>query len=159
MKKFNLIVTVMFLALGSQAQSIKSYVITNAGASIMGEGGGMYLSIGEPMSTEIAEGDIMISQGFLQVTVIGNSVSAEDLLQEPIYAYPNPTADKLTLEIPEMDGAYQYQMFDLMGQLIQTNTIESKKEIVNLSSLAEGTYLLKVIKEGKQSSTLKIVKL
>jgi len=159
MKKFNFIVAVMIMALSSQAQSIRSYVITNAGASLMSAEGGLYLSIGESMSTEITDGEIMISQGFLQVSLVAaNAVSTEDLLNEPILAFPNPSISNITIDIPEFDGLYQYQLFDITGNLIEQENLTQTKQTIDLEKVPSGTYLMKVIKDKRQSKTLKIVK-
>jgi len=158
MKKICFVVLGIMLATMSYSQSIKSYVITSAGTSIMSSEGAIYLSIGEPMSTELTDGDIMVSQGFLNVTVAG-SVSTEDLLTEDVRAYPNPTAASLTLNLPEMDGEYDYQLMDQNGQLITKQRIGSDSEKVDFSTFDSGVYFMKVIKEGKSSKTLKIVKL
>lgn len=160
MKNFNLIVVFLLFAISSQAQSIRSYVITNAGASLMSNEGGMYLSIGESMSTEISNGDIMISQGFLQVSVIAsNAVSTDELLNEPIKVFPNPSANNITIDIPEFEGAYQFQLFDITGSIIEQDNLMQSKQKIDLETVPPGTYLLKVIKDDKQSKTLKIVKL
>lgn len=159
MKNFTLLLVGIFLALSAKSQSIESYVITSAGAAIMDEGGAMYISIGEPMSTEITSGDIMISQGFLQISAIARIVSTDNLLQEPIQAFPNPSFASLTLEMPEMDGQYVYHLLDLNGRLLKNERITSSKEIIDLDKFESGTYLMKVIKENKSSQTLKIVKL
>ena len=149
----------MIMALSSQAQSIRSYVITNAGASLMSAEGGLYLSIGESMSTEITDGEIMISQGFLQVSLVAaNAVSTEDLLNEPILAFPNPSISNITIDIPEFDGLYQYQLFDITGNLIEQENLTQTKQTIDLEKVPSGTYLMKVIKDNRQSKTLKIVK-
>jgi len=158
MKKISFLVFGIFLAVSGYSQEIKSYVISSAGAAIMGDGGALYLSIGEPMNTEISGGDIMISQGFLQVS-IAQLTSDENMLEEVINAYPNPTSASLVIEMPEMDGQYQYQLFDLLGNIIRTANLNTIRSTVDVSLLDAGTYLLKVNKADKNSRTIKIVKL
>jgi len=147
------------LATAGFSQSIKSYVITSAGAALMNENGAIYLSLGEPMNTEIEGTDIMISQGFLNVTIAASSLSSEDLLTEVVKAYPNPTTTELTLELPEMSGEYEYWLTDFTGRLITKTPITEWSTDVDLSQMQPGTYFLKVIKENKSSKTVKIVKL
>jgi len=124
----------------------------------MGQAGSLYLSIGEPMNTELSEGDILISQGFLQVS-IAETTDIDDLLEESINVFPNPTTAVLTLELPEMSGSYQYQLFNSMGAEIEMRELELIRTEVDLSSLSSGTYFIKVIKGSEHSKTLKIVKL
>lgn len=148
----------MLLATGAFSQSISSYVITSTGSSIMSDDGALYLSIGEPMSTEITDGEIMISQGFLNVTVVG-SVSTDDLLTEVVNAYPNPTGDMLTIEIPEFKGEYIYNLTNLMGETIRTAKLGDITGQVDFTDLIPGTYFMTVTKDNKSSKTLKIVKI
>lgn len=159
MKKYNFLLLGLLLSLACSAQSIKSYVITSAGAAMMGSEGAMYLSIGEPMSTEIKGGEVMISQGFLNVTIAG-SVDTDDLelLNEPVLAYPNPTMAEVTIELPEWSGDYSYELYDMQGQLMKRENINDSKESIDLTSLNGGTYFMRVIKDQASSRTLQIIK-
>jgi len=158
MKKISFLILGLLIAVSGFSQEIKSYVISSTGAAIMGDGGSLYLSIGEPMNTEISGGDIMISQGFLQVSIAEPS-SNNNVLNEVINAYPNPTSASLVIEMPEMDGKYEYQLFDVFGKAIRVEKLNAIRSTVDLSLLEAGTYLLKVKKENSSSKTLKIVKL
>lgn len=148
----------MLLAISSYSQEIESYVISSTGAAIMGDGGALYLSIGEPMNTEISGGDIMIAQGFLQVSIAEIS-STVKLLDEEIKAFPNPTNASLVIEMPEMNGEYQYQLFNALGKNLREQSLNSIRSTIDLSLLDSGTYLLKVNKGDRSSKTIKIVKL
>ncbi len=158
MHKLSLVVVGLLLSFAGFSQSIKSYVITSAGASMMNSEGALYISIGEPMNTEIQESDLMLSQGFLQVTLYETSVSTTELLQEPVLAFPNPTQDFLNIDLPEMDGEYQYLITDINGGVISRNQLTDRKNAVDLTQLNSGVYLMKVTKENKTSKTLKIIK-
>lgn len=158
MLKYSFIILGFLLSVSSYSQSIKSYVISSAGAAIMGEDGALYLSIGEPMNTEISDGDIMISQGFLNVTIANSVDTDETLLEEPILAYPNPTSAAMTLDIPEWSGNYQYQLFDLNGKMIKAESLRNSKSEIALSDLQSGIYYMKVVKDASASKTIKIIK-
>lgn len=158
MKRISFLILGILLSLSGYSQEIKSYVISSTGAAIMGEGGALYLSIGEPMNTEISGGDIMISQGFLQVSIAEPS-SNDNMLEEVVKAYPNPSTASLVIEMPEMDGQYEYQLFDMLGKVIRTEELNTIRSTVDVSLLDAGTYLLKVNKTDRSSKTIKIVKL
>lgn len=159
MKKISFILLGLLFAVGGFSQSIKSYVITSAGSALMGPGGSIYLSIGEPMNTEIQDGDIMISQGFLNVTVAGGSVSTDNELSEVIKAYPNPAGETMIIDMPEMDGTYHYELYDMMGQMVRKERLSASKQSIDFKEALSGTYFLKVTKDDLSSKTLKIVKL
>lgn len=158
MKKFTFFILGMMLAFSGFSQSIKSYVITSAGTAMMNGDGAIYLSIGEPMNTEISDGDIMISQGFLNVTISGITAD-EDLLTEVIKAYPNPASAQMNIELPEKNGEYVYLLHDINGKLIQTDALNDNNNVVDLQGVIQGTYFMKVVKDDKSSKTIKIVKL
>lgn len=146
------------LAFSGFSQSVKSYVITSAGTAMMSGDGAIYLSIGEPMNTEISDGDIMISQGFLNVTLSGITAD-ENLLTEVIKAYPNPASAQMNIELPERNGEYQYLLHDMNGKLIQMDKLTDSYNVVDLQGIIQGTYFMKVVKDNKSSKTMKIVKL
>lgn len=159
MKKFSFFIFGILLASSAFSQSIKSYVITSAGTAFMDSGGAIYLSIGEPMNTEIEGGEIMISQGFLNVTIAGSVVDTDDLLDEVIKAYPNPVGNQITIEMPEMDGNYFYELYDLSGRLLEKESLTSTKEGVDFTDKDSGSYHLRVVKDNQSSKTLKIIKI
>jgi len=62
--------------------------------------------------------------------------------------FPNPTSGPVTLEFPHAQG--EVHLFDLTGKLLRRIKISSRKERVNLSGLAGGTYLLRWINGDKE---------
>jgi len=158
MKRIALIILGLLLSYSGFSQEIRSYVISSSGASIMGDNGSLYLSIGEPMNTEISDGEIMISQGFLQVS-ISESTSTENFLTEEIKVYPNPTGADLIIEMPELNGVYKYQLFNSLGDHIENKEIQHVSTPLDLEALSPGNYFLRVIKGKESSRTVKIVKL
>lgn len=159
MQKLLLILIGLCLASLSYGQSIKSYVITSAGTSLMSAEGGMYISVGEPMNTEIEGPEIMVSQGFLQIVLSGNSTATEDLLEEQITVYPNPTSANVLLDMPESEGTYQVLVHGQKGELIRSVKVVGQKNTLDFSDLTQGTYYMNVVKDNKQSETLKILKI
>lgn len=156
-KTLLVILGIMIYAIG-YSQSIKSYVITSAGTSISSPEGAIYLSIGEPMNTELTDGEIMISQGFLNVTVTGTVSTDDDFLLQDIRVYPNPTVANLTLSLDTSEGDYDYQIYNNTGTLIDQQRINSNSEEIDFGAYTSGLYFMKVIKGDKYSRTVKIVK-
>ncbi len=116
-----------------------------------------YISIGEPMSTEIANGDIMISQGFLQVTILGNTVSTEEALDLDIKVFPNPTTSYLQVELEHYEDV-KYTLIDQMGRIIEQAEISDYLTTVDVSDYAEGIYYLQLFTAAKESKIVKIQK-
>lgn len=148
----------MLFALLGHAQSIKTYLISNGGQSAMTPQGGIYASVGEPMSTEITNGEVMIAQGFLQVTLSEKLVPTKEILTEKLSVYPNPTSAQFTIELPDKEGDYKFQLFDNLGTLINEGMIEDTRETIDMQNLNSGSYFMHVIKNDAFIRTLKIVK-
>ena len=150
------------LCLSSQisAQEISSYLISSTGAALMNDEGALYISVGEPLNTEIQDGEIMISQGFLNITILEQgSTATTDLIEEVIHTYPNPTIESITIEIPEISSALSMEIFDESGRIIQREILTEKINNLSVTNWNPGTYYLNVRDGDKKSKTLKIVKL
>jgi len=72
--------------------------------------------------------------------------SVEKIAQTEIKIYPNPTTEKITLEISTWKDLQMgiFKLFSLNGQLLQEQPVHSATTTVSLSGLPAGTYILKV---------------
>jgi hypothetical protein len=70
----------------------------------------------------------------------------EKIAQIEIKIYPNPTTEKITLEIPRWEGLQTgiFKLFSLTGQLLQEQPVHSATTTVSLAGMPKGTYILKV---------------
>ena len=70
----------------------------------------------------------------------------EHLDQVEIKIYPNPTTEKVTLEISNMEKLQigNFKLYSLTGQLLQEHHVYSTATTVSLSGLPYGAYILKV---------------
>ncbi len=77
---------------------------------------------------------------------------------EAVVAYPNPTHDRLNVEVTLTQGMYQFQITDLNGRVVKTGTgMSNQREVISMNNLQKGIYLLKINSNGEQA-TLKVVK-
>jgi hypothetical protein len=68
-------------------------------------------------------------------------------MSNSLQIYPNPTFSKITVVISETPATGQLSILNLNGEeLLRQNTITSKN-IVDVSSLASGVYLVKLTNE------------
>lgn len=74
------------------------------------------------------------------------SVPAEVLL------YPTPAHDALHLQRRTLDGALQYQIVAVTGEVISSGTTLQLKETIDVSELAQGYYVLQCIVNGSRTS-------
>ncbi|HEY6144501.1 MAG TPA: M43 family zinc metalloprotease [Flavobacterium sp.] len=77
------------------------------------------------------------------------------------YVYPNPTKELLNIKITSNTGFssnYDYTISNSLGQIIQTKTILTDKDLfVNTSSWSSGVYFISLTKEGMEK-TLRFIK-
>ena len=77
-----------------------------------------------------------------------------------VVTYPNPATDNVTIFFENMEttSAPEYQLFDLFGRNLMNGKIMEEETNLNISSLAKGIYLLKVMDGNHIVGTAKIVK-
>ena len=74
-----------------------------------------------------------------------------------IAVYPNPTNGRLNIQSDNTRLA-QVQVFDLFGKLLLTEEPNDNHTSLNLSNLANGVYIVRMISDNQGSITRKIVK-
>lgn len=98
--------------------------------------------INDPYPTPFPQG------GFdLDAVAVLNSKSLsipEQTLQARVLIYPNPCAGFFFIQIPEFSNDLQWQLFDLLGNLVQQDNIHSPTQKVDVRHLLPGMYFLKV---------------
>jgi len=67
--------------------------------------------------------------------------------------YPSPVHSDLNIVLNENNSQVRIEILDITGKLIQTNKIETtmKEVSMNVSSLAAGSYLVRIINGDKLS--------
>ncbi|HML70294.1 MAG TPA: T9SS type A sorting domain-containing protein [Macellibacteroides fermentans] len=88
-----------------------------------------------------------------------SSTIEETLSTKKIKLYPNPVKTSLTVEISDSDNELtgQILLFDLTGRLILQKSIETSVQIVDMSTLNKGTYIMKLVLM-KEYTTWKVIK-
>jgi hypothetical protein len=83
----------------------------------------------------------------------------DELAKQTIKVYPQPAKDRVVLEL-EQQGHYssQIQIINLSGNLVYQDQMEQSKQIIDVSGLNEGIYLLKILSEDYFSSQKLIIK-
>lgn len=70
---------------------------------------------------------------------------------------PNPVSDQLTVALNDNSSA-KIQLFNLVGEMVYTEEINSPKTKINVSDFKKGVYLLKVIQNQRAYTTKVVVK-
>ena len=144
-----------FVCFGIYAQS----TITTTGNDLNTVNGSVNYTIGQIVyttntsSSSVAQG---VQQPYEIQTVLGlsnNNINLE------ISVFPNPTSNYLNLKITDFKTSnFNYQLFDIQGRLIKSNSINTHNTVIKLENLATSTYFLKVTENQKSIKSFKIIK-
>lgn len=82
----------------------------------------------------------------IEITISGQVLSTDDFNRNDIVVYPNPVQSIVTVQSEDVNTV---TVFSLAGQQL----LQEKSNMVNVTPLAQGSYILKVeLKDGKQFS-------
>ena len=143
-------------SLAAQTTKITRQVIGSSGRSI---GNGMSFTFGEAIvgTAKISNG--YVTQGFQQPIDDGIRTSYQDV-EPPINAsiYPNPSAGFITIAVEtKVDAAVQIQVFNVLGQLIQSTKTQQQLTALDLANCSAGLYLIRLSQKGKKDFTKQVV--
>ena len=64
-----------------------------------------------------------------------------------ITTYPNPAGDLLTINLKGLNGLKTIELYNISGDLLITQTTDDNILQLNLTSVANGTYFVKIVQE------------
>lgn len=81
-----------------------------------------------------------------------NSIENTAALEDEVRIFPNPFEDQLIIE-SSFQGTQNYALYSILGEHILSGSVQSGSTNINLESIPDGLYLLKV-----RDQSLKVVK-
>ncbi len=142
-------------------------VVLSSGGNVTGNGGSLSYSVGQIVYTTNVGTSGFVAQGIQQAFEISVITSIEEVrdLSFSVSIYPNPTTHFLTLQIQNIQEAnydlfqaLSYQLYDINGKLLQTETITNNHTKVGLSNLASATYFVKIIRGNQEVKSFRVIK-
>lgn len=85
-----------------------------------------------------------------------DTAGTEDFQNLEFRLYPNPANEQITIELKDASTSYDISIFDVLGKKVYASEIQ-KSENIDVSSLAQGTYMLKINSENK-TKVLRFIK-
>jgi hypothetical protein len=151
-----LLVTGTLWACLAQAQESTN----SSGGDATGSGGTAAYSIGQVVYTTYTGSSGSVAQGVQQAYEIFTVDIEETTLSISLIAFPNPTADNLTLQISDFNKEkLTYQFYDIGGKLLSNGQVTGQQTEFNTSSLPPATYFINVLnQEDKKVQSFKIIK-
>ena len=135
--------------------------VLSSGGDATASRGSVSFSIGQVAYTSQSSQDGVVNAG-VQQPVLAIMVGNEEPLSEvTVGIYPNPTKDKLVIELSgeyPARGRHSFSLYDLYGKLLLQEHILSSPVIVPLDTYAHGMYLLKVSHDTDVIKTFKVIK-
>ncbi|WP_299766111.1 FG-GAP-like repeat-containing protein [uncultured Dokdonia sp.] len=104
--------------------------------------------------------DVVVNQT-LTITEGQFPLSLEDLENNfKLQLYPNPTSDIVTVKMPNIiEGNNEVKIYNILGQLVTTYSIENNEEILSITNLYRGTYFLLFYNNERLLQTKKLIKM
>ena len=134
--------------------------VNSAGGDATGSGGSAAYSIGQVVYTTATGSGGTSEQGVQHAYEIFTVDINETPFVVSLTVFPNPTADKLNLQISNYQNErLRYQLFDLNGKLILDGNISSVQTIIDMGTLPTAEYLVKLMDGKKKIQTFKIFKI
>jgi hypothetical protein len=90
-------------------------------------------------------------------TCSSSGIESVQSANAPLRVFPNPAGSTLNVEL-EHNTNGTLALFDLSGRVVATRNCTSLREIIDISRLAAGTYILRLVENGQASAGVKVVK-
>lgn len=99
----------------------------------------------------LPSGNILVSdmQYGLYVLAPSQDLSLQSSSIEKITVYPNPAKTSIKLKVHGQENALDVKIFDLKSQIVMKKKISHENNLINITSLKQGVYLIKA--EGNNS--------
>jgi len=152
---------VFLLALLLVANLATAQESTNtSGGEATGSGGSVSYSVGQVVYTTSTGSGGTVAQGVQHAYEINVVGIIDQQLKIALNAYPNPTADVLTLQISNYNNEkLMYQLYDLQGKLLSSAQIIAQQTLINTSTLPVSSYFIDVFnQENQKVQSFKIFK-
>jgi PKD repeat protein len=85
--------------------------------------------------------DTITKVSYIEVT---SSVGINNNIEKEITIYPNPTENTITIDLASTQLPVQLSLTDLSGRIIQNLNAIDSKQIIDLSQLSKGIYIIKL---------------
>lgn len=139
----------------AHGQSLERQVVASAGTTLQNNALSLDFTMGEMMTSTLVEGEALC-QGFQQVwaVITANEEPGQEL---SVRLYPNPTPGFLHVV---SDEPLVLTLLDIKGSFLLEEQIPSGATDMDISALAEGTYVVHLLDpKHKTSKTYKLIKL
>lgn len=143
------------------SQSIERYVFNSFGSATDAGGIQFVNNVGEPLTEGFFNQNLILTQGFLQPNAADFTLSLNENGAGKLLVWPNPSSEGLFVSFGNVDaGEMGIWIFDMNGKCLHTEAVNTtlSQQYLNLSSLANGTYLIQLQSPVKLYLETKFIK-
>jgi Secretion system C-terminal sorting domain len=157
--KFLLPISLGIFSIHAEAQTLERDVISNFGITYSNNGVVFQQTLSQIAVKTLDSPSNTLTQGFQQAEI--NIIKTDDFAQDvELTFFPNPTTQlvnyKLDKGLIEQGELY---LFSMNAQLIATFPLNKEGGTIDLSHLADGTYVLSVKNQHNLLKSFQIIKL
>jgi hypothetical protein len=131
--------------LSAPAQEVKPEVISTAGGSYETTGIQLSWTLGEPAIAAYANGNVMLSQGFIQPEIKVESGYSDPVIRLSMKVYPVPAANSVTLEFSVIPEGLSVELYNLQGTRLYAEPVRSERFQIDLKPWPASEYILKIV--------------
>ena len=152
------LIVVLLLGVGLSGIHAQTAVIST-GSNISGSGGSATYSVGQVVYPTNTGTNGSVAQGVQQPYEIFAFKGIDEAKGVTLSAYPNPTTEYLILQVKDIEvSLLQFQLYDMKGNLLQSEEITSIQTSIFMGNLIPATYFVKVIQGNTEVIVFKIIK-
>jgi len=92
---------------------------------------------------------------------LSTSTTENNLINEKLVFFPNPTSNFIAIKIPEQkkNENYRISIFNNIGKAVQTSTLHNEHQTIDLTGLPQGIYHISISTRELLYKPFKIIKL
>ena len=159
MKRIYWIGIFLLICYSVKSQSIEQYLIASSGNHFEENNIMLSWSIGECIIETYEQNQVMLSQGFHQVTDIVNEYN-EIAINNDFILHPNPAKDIIYISLPSNENSdFTLKIFNVNGQLKKNIEIYNSSTTIDISSFERGFFIVQIQdNNNKEIHHTKIIK-
>jgi hypothetical protein len=122
-----------------------------AGAPLTGATGAIYSAkVAGTYTVTIDSAGVTSTSQSIVVTDTNCATGISYLTATHLSVYPNPATTQLNITSNTSLAGFNLEMFDLLGRVVRSEVLEASANAINISKLAEGTYIYRVTDKENQ---------
>jgi hypothetical protein len=144
-KVLSAIISMLLFSLSVIAQEVKPEVIASSGDTYKTTSSQISWTLGEVVMETYNAGAMTLTQGFHQPGVKVDAGYSDPVIQLSVKLYPVPATRYVMLEFQEIQEGLSVELYDMKGNRINVQPVNSQRLQIDLNTLPAAEYILKIV--------------